>query len=86
MDIDIIDDIRFKFLLQNREQISMADLEIKNLNNGFIEIGGWKFNVSNTLHPEAFVEEVIKGWNLLRDLANIGICSLVFFIRSAVII
>jgi hypothetical protein len=47
MDFDIIDDIRLKFLLQHREQISIADLEIKNLNNGFIGIGGWKFNVSN---------------------------------------
>jgi hypothetical protein len=55
------------------------------IDSDFIILGGWEFNVSSTIYPNATPEEVIGGWNMLnKDIPDDVLNRLIqpFFVRA----
>jgi hypothetical protein len=81
-----MDDAEFKQLLGNPRDISPNDLLLKDKQNGFVSLSGWKFNVIRTIFPDATVKDVITGWNLIKEEISTDVLytyTSIFFIRSA---
>lgn len=82
-DSEVMDDTEFKKLLANPDNIALTDLLIQDKQNEFLSAAGWKFNVVRTIFPDSTVEEVMRGWDLIKSEIPVEIYSLIFFIRSA---
>jgi hypothetical protein len=67
-DKDILNDEEFMEMLRHPENISRDDLLPKNKGNGLMQLNGWTINVSRTIFPNAKVEDVLEGWNMISSI------------------
>lgn len=82
LDSNVMDPQQFERFLSNPREISETDFIPNRVCQNFIELGGWKFNVSRTIFEGGSVDDVIEGWKRLSDVVSMDLLSLVFFLRT----
>ena len=62
---------------------SRSEVFILGIGNNWISLGGWRFDVSRSIHPSATFQQIERGWNdLVQEGIHIDILVLCLFIKA----